>query len=208
MPSASLASRSTPACSTPPWRFSCCCSPPWPGAIGAVPGVLEAPADGTIVANIFFLGVTHGAVLAAVIGGARRHLVVGHQGRPPARRRQARHARPARPARGSVLVVIPDLVSGIVGEGQELLADYSGGIEGLNVVGALGVGIVASGCSLALVSFLPLLKAPSDDDVARRPVGRPDARVAHRVAAPVENFEGELAVVTSAEPLIDLREEK
>jgi heme/copper-type cytochrome/quinol oxidase subunit 1 len=109
---------------------------------------------------------------------------------------------------GAVLVVLPDLISGIAGSGQELFADYTGGIEGLNVVVAIGVGVVALGTLAALASLLPLLSAPEGTEVPADPWEGQSLEWLTASPPPLENFDGELAVVTSAEPLYDLREEK
>jgi heme/copper-type cytochrome/quinol oxidase subunit 1 len=177
------------------------------GAVGAVPGVLDAPGEGTVGDNIFFLGVSHGAVLAAVIGALGGVWWWATKvGRQPADAKLGMLA-PLVLLVGAVLVVIPDLVSGIAGDGRELLADYSGGIEALNVVVAIGVGVLALGLLAALASFAPLLKVPANGS----PTDPWEGQTLEWLAPsppPVENFPGELAVVTSAEPLIDLREEK
>jgi len=108
---------------------------------------------------------------------------------------------------GTVLTITPDFIAGIAGKGVETAADYTGGIEGLNVVGAIGVAVVAIGLFVAIVGLLPLLRSP-DEDVAADPWGGQTLEWLTASPPPLGNFEGELASVTSAEPLIDLREEK
>jgi cytochrome c oxidase subunit 1 len=177
------------------------------GAVGAIPGVLEATGD-TVAGNIFFLGINHGAVLAALIGGLGGATWWATKvGRRPADAKLGMLA-PLVLLAGAVLVVLPDLISGIAGSGQELFADYTGGIEGLNIVVAIGVGVVALGTLAAIASLLPLLSAPEGTEVAADPWEGQTLEWLTASPPPLENFDADLAVVTSAEPLYDLREEK
>ncbi|MCB1038037.1 MAG: hypothetical protein KDA94_00670, partial [Acidimicrobiales bacterium] len=103
---------------------------------------------------------------------------------------------------------IPDLVSGIVGDGIETAADPTGGIAGLNAAALVGVAIAGLGLLVAAVSLLPLLKR-SEDDLDADPWGNGQTLEWLTASPPsAGNFDAELAVVTSAEPLFDLREEK
>jgi heme/copper-type cytochrome/quinol oxidase subunit 1 len=177
------------------------------GALGSIPGVLEVPEGSSINANIFFLGVSHAVVLAGVIaalGGV--HWWAVKIGRGPANDKAGMLA-PVLLLVGTAVAVIPDLVSGIAGEGIETYGDYTGGISGMNVVAAIGVSIVALGLLVAVVSLLPLLRTP-DGEVPADPWGGQTLEWATASPPSPGNFDDELAVVTSAEPLIDLREEK
>ena len=177
------------------------------GALGSIPGVLEVPDGSSVNANIFFLGVTHAVVLATLIGALGAiHWWATKIGRAPANDKLGLLA-PVVLLVGTVLTITPDFIAGIAGKGVETAADYTGGIEGLNVVGAIGVAVVAIGLFVAIVGLLPLLRSP-DEDVAADPWGGQTLEWLTASPPPLGNFEGELASVTSAEPLIDLREEK
>ena len=89
----------------------------------------------------------------------------------------------------------------------ELVADYTGGIEGLNIVAAIGYVLVGLGALVGLVSLAPLVRTP-EGDVPADPWEGQSLEWLTTSPPPLENFEGELAPVTSAEPLYDLREEK
>jgi cytochrome c oxidase subunit 1 len=169
------------------------------GALGSIPALETA-------GTIYDLGVNHAAVLAAVtasLGGV--HWWATKVGRQPANEGLGRLA-PVVLLLGGVLVSVPDLVSGLTGEGLELSADWTGGIEGLNIVVLAGSVVVAAGLALALVSLLPLLKAA--DQVERDPWGGQTLEWLAPSPPPLANFDADLPVVTSAEPLVDLREEK
>ena len=111
-------------------------------------------------------------------------------------------------ALGSAAVVIPDLVSGIVGDAKtnELSPSWIGGISGLNIAVTIGAALVIIGLLAALASYLPLLK--SGDDIAADPWGGQTLEWLAPSPPPLANFVDDLPVVTSAEPLTDLREEK
>jgi cytochrome c oxidase subunit I+III len=176
------------------------------GAVGSIPDVLDAPEGTNVSNNIFFLGVGNAVVLAAVIaslGGV--HWWATKIGRRPANEKLGLLA-PLVLLVGAAAAVIPDLAAGLAGEGRELYADYTGGIEGLNVVAAGGFGIVALGVLIAVLSFLPLFKR-SDDEVPADPWGGSSLEWLAPSPPPLNNFPADLPVVTSAEPLIDLREE-
>lgn len=176
------------------------------GAIGSIPGVLDVPAGATLSDNIFFLGVGHAALLAAVIaslGGV--HWWATKVGRQAASEGLGMLA-PLVLLLGAAVTVIPDLVSGVTGKGLELNGDFTGGIGGLNAVVAGGIGIVALGVLLAAISFIPLLRKA--DDVPADPWDGSTLEWLAPSPPPLGNFVDDLAVVTSAEPLIDLREEK
>ncbi|HRW37563.1 MAG: cbb3-type cytochrome c oxidase subunit I [Acidimicrobiales bacterium] len=177
------------------------------GAIGSIPGVLEVPEGSSASSNIFFLGITHAVVVAAVIaalGGITWW--ASKVGRGPAASSVGLVA-PLLLLVGGIVMTVPDFVSGIVGDGVETQGDYAGGIAAANVVVAIGVAIVALGLLAAAVSLLPLLRRP-DDEVPADPWGGQTLEWLAPSPPPVGNFEGELAVVASAEPLYDLREEK
>ncbi len=168
------------------------------GALGSLPRLETA-------GTIFDLGVTHAVVLSALIasfGGI--HWWATKVGRQPATESLGRLA-PLVLLVGSAAIVIPDLVSGLAGDGAETRLDWSGGIAGLNVVVAIGTAVLALGLLIAVVSFLPLLKAGTD--VASDPWGGQTLEWLTASPPPLANFGEALPVVTSAEPLVDLREE-
>lgn len=177
------------------------------GAIGSIPGVLEVPDGSSASNNIFFLGVTHAVVVAAVIGALGGVTWWATKiGRGPANAGLGMIA-PLVLLVGGLVTSVPDFISGIAGDGVETQADYTGGIAGMNVAATLGTAIVGLGVLVALVSLLPLLKRP-EGEVPADPWGGQTLEWLAPSPPPVGNFEGDLAVVTSAEPLIDLREEK
>jgi heme/copper-type cytochrome/quinol oxidase subunit 1 len=177
------------------------------GAIGAVPGVLDTPATGALGDSIYYLGISNGVLIATLTGGLGGIVYWASKiGRQPANDKLALTG-------GSLLLVggltavIPDLLAGLLGDGPELLGDYTGGMTGLNVVAAIGLVLVGLGALVTLVALVPLFKAPA--------YGVPDdpweGQTLEWLTAsppPLENFAAELAPVTSAEPVFDLREEK
>lgn len=173
------------------------------GALGSIPAL-------DTFGTIFDLGVSHGVVLAAIIaslGGI--HWWAAKLGRQPATEGIGRLA-PVLLLVGSAAVVIPDLVSAIIGDdgSAEIDPSWIGGVEALNMIVAIGSVLVILGLVAALASFLPLLKK-SDDEVAADPWG--EGQTLEWLAPsppPLANFVDDLPAVTSAEPLIDLREEK
>jgi heme/copper-type cytochrome/quinol oxidase subunit 1 len=171
------------------------------GALGSIPQMETA-------GTIFDLGVSHGVVLAAVIatlGGI--HWWATKVGRQPANENLGRLA-PLVLLLGSAAVVLPDLISGVAGKdgSAELRPDWTGGIEGLNVVVVIGTAVLAIGLLLAVVSLLPLLRSV-DGDVARDPWEGQSLEWLTASPPPLANFDEPLPVVTSAEPLVDRREE-
>ncbi|CAN5628170.1 cytochrome c oxidase subunit I [soil metagenome] len=169
------------------------------GAIAAIPAWSDA-------GSIADVGVGHGAVLAAVIaslGGV--HWWATKVGRQPATEALGRLA-PLLLLVGSAAVVIPDVASGIFGTGSEVVPDWTGGIGGLNVVTAIGTAVVALGLLVAVLAYLPLLK--SGQDVAADPWEGQTLEWLAPSPPPIGNFVADLPVVTSAEPLTDLAEEK
>ena len=177
------------------------------GAVGTLPGILDAPEGGTVSDNIFFVGVGNAVLLAAVIaalGGI--HWWATKAGRQPANEKLGMLA-PLLLLVGAALAVIPDLASGLAGKGLELNADFTGGIAGLNGVVAAGIAITGLGVLVAVISYLPLFKR-SEDDVPADPWGGSTLEWLAPSPTPLANFVDDLPVITSAEPLIDLREEK
>jgi heme/copper-type cytochrome/quinol oxidase subunit 1 len=176
------------------------------GAVGSIPDVLDAPKGGALGDNIFFLGVSHAVVLAAVIAGLGGvHWWATKVGRQPANEKLGMLA-PLVLLLGAALTVIPDLVAGVTGDELQRNADFTGGYAGGNAAVAAGIGLVALGVLIAVLSFLPLLKRRED-----APTDPWDGLTLEWLAPtppPLDNFVGDLPVVTSAEPLIDLREEK
>lgn len=157
--------------------------------------------------TIFDLGVSHAVVLASLIaslGGI--HWWSTKIGRQPANEALGRVA-PLALLVGSLAIVIADVASGFFGEGAELHPDWTGGIEAMNWVAVLGVAVVALGLLTSLGAVLPALKAGGDDVPADPWEGQTLEWLAPS-PPPLGNFDGELAPVTSAEPLVDLRQEK
>jgi len=176
------------------------------GAIGSIPAVLDAPPKASRGDNIFFIGVSHGAVLAAVIaalGGV--HWWAVKVGRQQANEKLGMLA-PLVLLLGAALTVIPDLIAGIAGDGFELYADYRGGLPATNGAVAAGIALVGLGVLIAVLSFLPLFKR--SEDAPADPWGGLTLEWLVPTPAPLANFADDLPVITSAEPLIDLREEK
>ncbi|WP_421117847.1 cbb3-type cytochrome c oxidase subunit I [Aquihabitans daechungensis] len=176
------------------------------GALGSIPDVLDAPKGGAIGDNIYFLGVGHAAMLAAVIAGLGGiHWWATKVGRQPANEKLGMLA-PLVLLLGAALTVIPDLVAGITGDELQRNADWTGGYAGTNAAVGAGVGLVALGVLIAALSFLPLLKR--SDDVPADPWDGLTLEWLAPSPPPLANFADDLPVVTSSEPLIDLREEK
>ena len=169
------------------------------GAVGSIPAF---DAAGTI----YDVGVAHAVLLAALTGAfAAIHWWATKIGRQPANESIGRLAPPLL-LLGTLLVIIPDLVAGLVGDGTELAPDWSGGIKGLNVLLPIGVALLALGIVVALVSFLPLFR--SADDVPADPWEGQTLEWLAPSPPPLANFTGDLPTVASAEPLVDQREEK
>jgi len=169
------------------------------GALGSIPALETA-------GTIFDSGVSHAVILAAVIaslGGL--HWWATKIGRQPATDVLGGLAALVM-LLGSVTVVVPDLISGIAGDGAELRPDWTGGIEALNVIVLIGVVIVAGGVALALVSLLPLLRRGQDVD--RDPWQGQTLEWLTPSPPPLANFDTELPLVVSPEPLVDASEEK
>ncbi len=170
------------------------------GALGSFPGLETTN-------TVYDAGVHHAVILATVIAGlGSLHWWATKIGRQPAGEGLGRIA-PVLLLLGSLAVVVPNLASGLAGEGPELRLDWTGGIEGLNIVVAIGMALVLLGVAAALASLLPLLKASADAVDADPWEGQSLEWLAPSPPPPA-NFVGDLPVVTSAEPLVDLREEK
>lgn len=172
------------------------------GALGSIPA-LET--NGTI----FDLGVTHGAILASLIaslGGI--HWWATKIGRQPAAEGLGLLA-PLLLLAGSAAVVIPNLVSGLIGDPNtaEIQPSWAGGLAGANLVVAIGAVLVLLGFLAAVVSYGPLVKTPANGAKADPWDGQTLEWLAPS-PPPLDNFDVDLPVVVSAEPLIDLREEK
>jgi cytochrome o ubiquinol oxidase subunit 1 len=177
------------------------------GAIGAIPGVLDTPDSGVLADSIYFLGVSNATLLAVLTAGFGAITYWATKiGRQPANDKVAMLAGLGL-LLGSLAAVVPDLAAGLFGDGPELAADYTGGIEGLNVVVAIGFVLVGLSALAGLVSLLPLLRTPEEPAPADPWEGQ-SLEWLTSSPPPLENFDGELAAVGSAEPLYDLREEK
>lgn len=173
--------------------------------LGTLAGALGSLPDLETAGTIYDLGVAHLVLLAAItasLGGV--HWWATKIGRQPATEGLGRLA-PIVLLAGAVVTAVPDLISGLAGEELELAADWTGGIEGLNVVVLIGTVIVALGLLVAVVSFLPLFKRA--DQSPRDPWEGQSLEWLTASPPPLGNFDAPLPVVTSAEPLVDLREE-
>ena len=169
------------------------------GALGSIPRLDTA-------GTVFDLGVTNAVLLASIIaslGGV--HWWATKIGRQPANEAIGRLA-PLVLLLGAAAVVIPDLISGLAGDGAETRLDWTGGIKGLNVVVVIGTAVVVLGLLAAIVSLLPIVKRGTD--VAADPWEGQTLEWLAPSPPPLSNFEAPLPEVTSAEPLLDLREEK
>lgn len=172
-------------------------------AAGALGSIMVEDTYGTI----FDLGVSNGAVLASLIaslGGITWWAT--KIGRQQAAKGPALVA-PLALLAGSAAVVIPDLISGLVGEDRELFASWEGGIEGVNIIVVIGMVLVVLGLLASLAAHLPLLRTP-DEPAETDPWEGQSLEWLAASPPPFANFDEELPVVTSAEPLVDLREEQ
>lgn len=172
------------------------------GALGSIPA-LET------TGTIFDLGVGTATVLATIIAGlGGAHWWAVKIGRQPATEALGLLA-PLVLLLGSALVVIPHYVSGIAGDDTELRPDWTGGIEALNWAVTVGWVVVLAGLVAAIVSLLPLVRRPDVDTVvALDPWEGQSLEWLAPSPPPLANFDADLQPVTSAEPLVDLREEK
>ena len=178
------------------------------GALGSLPDVVEAPGEGTAGDSIYFLGVAHAVILAAIIGALGGVTWWASKiGRRQANAKLALMA-PAILLVGTIASVVPNLVSGLAGSGNELTPDPTGGMSSMNALALVGLVITGLGLALAAVSLLPLFKR-SGDPVPADPWGTGQTLEWMTSSPPsVGNFDNELALVTSPEPLLDSREEK
>lgn len=169
------------------------------GALGSIPALDTA-------GTIYDIGVSHGVVLASVIaslGGLHwwSTKVLGQ----PAKEGPGRLA-PLLLLLGTALVVVPDLASGLLGDGAELNPSYAGGIKSLNVVVVAGVVLVVLGLLAALAALAPALRT-ADGEAPSDPWEGQTLEWLTPSPPPLDNFDVDLPVVTSPEPLLDLREE-
>jgi len=168
------------------------------GALGSIPALETA-------GTIYDIGVAHATLVAAVIaalGGVHWWATkIGRQGANESLGKLV----PLVLLIGGLLVSAPHLVSGIAGEGIETSPDWTGGIEGLNYVVVAGSVVLLLGLLLAAASFLPLFKA--SDQSPRDPWEGQTLEWLSPSPPPIGNFDADLPTVTSAEPLVDLREE-
>lgn len=169
------------------------------GAIGSIPAL-------ELTGTIFDLGTYHAAILAALtasLGGI--HWWATKIGRQPATEAIGRSAALLL-LLGSLNIVLSGVIAGLIGEDLELSPDWTGGIEGLNFLALAGTVLVTLGVIAALISFLPLVKKASQ--VERNPWDGQTLEWLAPSPPPLGNFDSDLPVVTSAEPLTDSRKEK
>ena len=155
------------------------------------------------------LAVNHGATIAALIAGLGGiHWWATKIGRQPAVEAIGRLA-PLLLLGGGALVVAGDVISALVGEDGtlEVAPSWAGGVEGINLIVVIGFALTLLGVLAAISTLVPLTK--------RSPNGAPadpwEGQTLEWLAPsppPSDNFVVELPVVTSAEPLLDLAEEK
>ena len=169
------------------------------GAFGSIPRYAT-------IGTIYDIGISHAIVLASVIAciGAI-HWWSTKIGRQQAKEGPAYLAALLLLA-GAGALALGDLVSGVFGKGAEIAPDWTGGIKAANVLVLVGVGIVALGLLVAIIGLLPILRKGSD--VPSDPWDGQTLEWLSSSPPPLQNFTEDLAVVTSAEPLVDLREEK
>jgi len=169
------------------------------GAFGSIPRYAT-------VGTIYDIGTTHAVILASLIAciGAL-HWWATKIGRQPAMEAPA-YIAVLLLLGGSAALAIGDLVSGVFGNATEIAPDWTGGIKAANVVVLIGTVLVALGLLVAVIGLLPLLRKGSD--VPADPWEGQTLEWLSPSPPPLENFTEDLAVVTSAEPLVDLREEK
>lgn len=169
------------------------------GAVGSIPALETAN-------TIYDLGVTHAVVLATVIAAfGSLHWWATKIGRQPASEGLGRIA-PVVLLLGSLLTAVPDMASAIAGDAAEKSQDWTGGIQALNVISTVGIAIFALGLLIALASLRPLL-SKADGDVPADPWEGQTLEWLAPSPPPLANFVADLPVVTSAEPLLDQREE-
>lgn len=168
------------------------------GALGSIPSLETA-------GTIYDVGVGHATLVAAAIaslGGV--HWWATKIGRQGANETLGKLV-PVVLLVGGALISIPHFISGLSGEGLETSPDWTGGIEGLNFVVVAGSVVLLLGLLLAVASFLPLFKA--SDQSPRDPWEGQTLEWLAPSPPPIGNFDADLPMVNSAEPLVDLREE-
>ncbi|MCB0975849.1 MAG: cbb3-type cytochrome c oxidase subunit I [Acidimicrobiales bacterium] len=173
------------------------------GALGSFPG-LET------YGTIFDVGVSTGALLATLIASLGAITWWATKiGRQPVAKGPAAVA-PVALLLGSAAIILPDLIAGLIGDGPpstELSPSWVGGIEGVNVVAVVGVLLLLLGVVASLAAFVPIIRTPDQPAEADPWEGQSLEWLAPS-PPPLDNFDIELPVVVSAEPLVDLREEK
>lgn len=169
------------------------------GAVGSVPALETAN-------TIYDLGVTHAVVLAAVIAALGSiHWWATKIGRQPASEGLGRVAAVVLLI-GALLTAVPDMVSSLAGDAAEKSQDWTGGIQALDIVSVIGIAIVALGLLVALAGLRPLLEK-ADGAIPADPWEGQSLEWLAPSPPPLGNFAADLPLVTSAEPLLDQREE-
>jgi heme/copper-type cytochrome/quinol oxidase subunit 1 len=170
------------------------------GALGSIPGLHTS-------GTIYDLGVSHAVVLAAAIAtlGGVHWWATKVVGRPL--KEAPAHLAPLLLLLGTALIVLPDLVTGLVGKNRQLAPDYTGGMSGTGVVAAIGVVVVALGFLAFLGAVFPVLKR-GDSEAPTDPWEGQTLEWLTPSPPPLGNFDLALPLVTTPEPLIDLREEQ
>ncbi len=169
------------------------------GAIGSVPSLNTG-------GTIYDIGVSHAASLAAIIAGlGGLHWWATKVFGRPAKESAGRLA-PLMLLLGAAAIVIPDLVSGLFGEGAEVTPDWTGGMKAMNVIIVIGAVMFGLGMLLAIAGVLTH-DGEDGDDVPADPWGGQTLEWLTASPPSLANFDEPLAAVTSAEPAYDLREE-
>ncbi|MCU1455454.1 MAG: putative cytochrome c oxidase subunit [Acidimicrobiales bacterium] len=168
------------------------------GAVNGAANLVHSAKFGPAVT----VGITHMVLFAGLIGalGGLHWWATKVVGRPLAN--GPAMLAPVLMLVGAVVYGVPDVVSGMVGKGTEKAL----GIEGLNAVALVGIVIVLLGIGLAFASVLPALRR-SADDVPTDPWEGHTLEWATASPPAPGNFD-QVPEVTSAEPLLDQREEQ
>lgn len=173
------------------------------GAIAAIPAF-------EVFGTTTDFAVSHGAIIAALTAGLGGvHWWATKIGRNPAAEGPGRLA-PLLLLGGGALLVIGDIANAFAtkdGTPLEATSSYAGGTAGLNLIVIAGAGLALLGVLAALASFKDITKA-NNGQVARDPWEGQTLEWLTKSPPPLDNFDQELPIVTSAEPLIDMREEK
>ncbi len=173
--------------------------------VGVLGGAADAVHPFGLHGTTWTTGVQHYALMAAAIAGvgAVHHWATKILGRPLSEGLGILAALAL--LGGTVLLAFPDLVSGVFGNH----GDQGTGMQGLNVVAAIGGGLAGIGFLLAVLNVLSGLRKNRGGTVDRGVHADPwqGHTLEWLTSSPPapENFTEPLPAVTSAEPLLDGR---